>query len=99
MTLVSAWAHLEYLSIGAANNWRPQSTQSCITPDGLIQLLQTRLSLRHVALHMDTRGYTKPPPEGMASEPRLDGAAHIVDQRPQLVDRRNMLARRLRVLF
>ncbi|KAF8555289.1 hypothetical protein OG21DRAFT_1483962 [Imleria badia] len=56
LVLASAWPHLERFSIIIAYGW---DTSAGITPDGLVQLLQTCPSLREVALAIDTRGYTE----------------------------------------
>ncbi|KAF8441658.1 hypothetical protein L210DRAFT_3644912 [Boletus edulis BED1] len=59
LTLVSTWPHLEALLINAVWGW---NTQGGITPNGLLQLLQTCPSLTAIALVVDTRGYTDIPP-------------------------------------
>ena len=55
LTLVSAWPHLEKLYINEHWGW---NTPGGITPNGLLQLLQTCRLLSHVALAIDTRGFT-----------------------------------------
>ncbi|KAF8452840.1 hypothetical protein L210DRAFT_3755795 [Boletus edulis BED1] len=59
LTLASAWPRLEVLDINRGWGW---NTQGGITPNGLLQLLQTCPSLRWIALVIDTRGYTTIPP-------------------------------------
>ena len=56
LTLAPAWAHLEHLLINMRWGW---NTLGGITPDGLLQLLQTCRSLCDIALAIDARGYTK----------------------------------------
>ncbi|KAF8548440.1 hypothetical protein OG21DRAFT_1516298, partial [Imleria badia] len=56
LTLTSAWPHLEHLSINEDRGWR---TPGGITPNGLLQLLQTCPSLKGICLAIDTRGYTE----------------------------------------
>lgn len=56
LTLASAWPHLEQLVINARWGW---NTLGGITPNGLLQLLQTCQSLTEVAIAIDTRGYTE----------------------------------------
>ena len=54
VTLASAWPHLEGLLINAQRGW---NTPGGITPNRVVQLLQTCRSLSCVALAIDTRGY------------------------------------------
>ncbi|KAF8555281.1 hypothetical protein OG21DRAFT_1483955 [Imleria badia] len=56
LALALAWPHLEYLLINTDWGWR---TLGGITPNGLLQLLQTCRSLSRIALAIDTRGYTE----------------------------------------
>ncbi|KAF8126759.1 hypothetical protein EV363DRAFT_1401570 [Boletus edulis] len=59
LTLASAWPRLDVLDINRGWGW---NTQGGITPNGLLQLLQTCPSLHWIALVIDTRGYTTIPP-------------------------------------
>ncbi|KAF8559470.1 hypothetical protein OG21DRAFT_738776 [Imleria badia] len=61
LTLASAWPHLENLVINEFSGW---NALGGITPDGLLQLLQTCRSLNCIALAIDTRDYTELPPSG-----------------------------------
>lgn len=54
LTLAAAWPRLEDLSINRTRGW---NTQSGMTPNGLLQLLQICRSLRYIAMVLDTRGY------------------------------------------
>ncbi|KAF8555282.1 hypothetical protein OG21DRAFT_1483956 [Imleria badia] len=56
LALASAWPHSEHLSINDEWGW---NTLGGITPNGLLQLLQTCRSLGEIALAIDTRGYTE----------------------------------------
>ena len=56
LAFASTWPHLEYLTINVNWGWH---TPGGITPNGLLQLLQTCQSLSRVALAIDTRGYTE----------------------------------------
>ena len=56
LTLASAWPHLEKLSINPTFGW---GTLGGITPDGFLQLLQMRPSLKSVSLAFDVQGYTE----------------------------------------
>ncbi|KAF8441724.1 hypothetical protein L210DRAFT_3644963 [Boletus edulis BED1] len=58
LALASAWPNLEYLAINDGWGW---NTPDGITPNGLLQLLQTNPSLKAVSLVMGTRGYTEVP--------------------------------------
>lgn len=62
LTLASAWPQLENFVINAEWGW---NTPGGITPDGLLQLLQTCPSLRWIALAIDTRHYTELPSSGL----------------------------------
>ena len=55
LTLASAWPRLECLIINDGWGW---GTLGGITPNGLLQLLQTCPSLSRAALAIDTRGYS-----------------------------------------
>ncbi|KAF8434138.1 hypothetical protein L210DRAFT_327799 [Boletus edulis BED1] len=59
LTLVSAWPYLQELLINRKWGW---NTLGGITPNGILQLLQTCQSLSRIALTIDTRGYTEIPP-------------------------------------
>ena len=59
LTLASACPRLERLTINEKWGW---GTLGGITPNGLLQLLQTCRSLCWISLAIDTRGYTKSPP-------------------------------------
>ncbi|KAF8123023.1 hypothetical protein EV363DRAFT_1455953 [Boletus edulis] len=59
LTAVSVWPHLEKLCINVQWGW---NTLGGITPNGLVQLLQTCPSLTSLSLAIDTRGYTAIPP-------------------------------------
>ena len=61
--LIPAWPNLEHLLINEYFGW---NTRGGITPDGLVQLLQTCRSLRAIAIAIDTRGYTEVPPTSRA---------------------------------
>lgn len=76
LELTSAWPHLEHLVINTYSGW---NSQSGITPNALLELLQTCPSLRWIALAMDTQGYTRPPPSGSKAslELRLPPALSI----------------------
>ncbi|KAF8549233.1 hypothetical protein OG21DRAFT_1515452 [Imleria badia] len=56
LALASAWPHLETLFINEECGW---NTPCGITPDGLIQLLQTCRSLSMIGLAINTLGYTE----------------------------------------
>ena len=56
LELVSKCPRLEDLRINEHWGW---NSRGGITPGGLVQLLQTRQSLRRLALLIDTRGYTE----------------------------------------
>ncbi|KAF8555890.1 hypothetical protein OG21DRAFT_1495914 [Imleria badia] len=64
LALVSSWPHLETLYINIIWGW---NTLGGITPNGLLQLLQTCRSLSSFALAVDTRGYTELPPSGSSA--------------------------------
>ena len=55
LLLASSWPHLEQFWINQSRGW---NTSGGITPNGLVQLLQTCPSLSRIALAMDTHGYT-----------------------------------------
>ena len=59
LMLASTWPKLEHLLINADWGW---NSLGGITPDGLVQLLQTCRSLSGIALAFDTRGYTESHP-------------------------------------
>ncbi|KAF8128360.1 hypothetical protein EV363DRAFT_1400550 [Boletus edulis] len=59
LTAVSVWPHLEKICINVQWGW---NTLGGITPNGLVQLLQTCPSLTSFSLVVDTRGYTAIPP-------------------------------------
>lgn len=59
LELASAWPKLAYLLINLDYGWKSHG----ITPGGLVRLLQTCRSLSQLALVLDTRGYTKVPPD------------------------------------
>ncbi|KAF8547953.1 hypothetical protein OG21DRAFT_1449763 [Imleria badia] len=61
LTLASTWPHLEDLFINVNWGW---NTLCGITPNGLLQLLQTCRSLSRICLAIDTRGYVELPPHG-----------------------------------
>jgi hypothetical protein len=56
LMLASAWPKLEHFLINEDWGW---NSRGGITPDGLLQLLQTCRSLSGIALALDTRGYTE----------------------------------------
>ncbi|KAF8549993.1 hypothetical protein OG21DRAFT_1525453 [Imleria badia] len=56
LTLASAWPRLEQLVISERCGW---GTPGGVTPNGLLQLLQTCWSLSEIGLVIDTRGYTE----------------------------------------
>ncbi|KAF8550694.1 hypothetical protein OG21DRAFT_386347 [Imleria badia] len=56
LTLALAWPHLEHLLINVEWGW---NTPGGITPNGLLQLLQTCPSLSEIGLAIDTQGYTE----------------------------------------
>ncbi|KAF8555283.1 hypothetical protein OG21DRAFT_918015 [Imleria badia] len=56
LALASAWPRLKHLVINTQWGW---NTLGGITPNGLLQLLQTCRSMSRVALAIDTRGYTE----------------------------------------
>ena len=56
LTLASAWPHLEQFVINEECGW---ATPGGITPNGLLQLLQTCRPLSEIGLAIDTRGYTE----------------------------------------
>ena len=58
LELATAWPRLENLKINSDWGWR---TSGGITPNGLLQLLQTCRLLSQIALAIDTRGYTESP--------------------------------------
>ncbi|KAF8124903.1 hypothetical protein EV363DRAFT_1586640 [Boletus edulis] len=62
LALASAWPNLESLDINVDWGW---DAPNGITPNGLLQLLQTCPSLCQVHLAMDTRGYTDLPPSNL----------------------------------
>lgn len=67
LELASAWPQLEHLAINNQSGWNSEETVfGGITPDGLVQLLQTCPLLYYIALVIDTRGYT------IASDSALD---------------------------
>ena len=74
LTLASAWPKLEDLQINTSWGW---NSQYGITPCGLIRLLQTCRSLNHIALRLNTRGYTQVPPSdvpgslGLSLQPKV----------------------------
>ncbi|KAF8555287.1 hypothetical protein OG21DRAFT_919477 [Imleria badia] len=78
LVLASAWPHLEQFSIISAYGW---NTSDGITPDGLVQLLQTCPSLREVALAIDTRGYTefRESPASLGSTFPRTLSIHVID--------------------
>ncbi|KAF8123021.1 hypothetical protein EV363DRAFT_1229779 [Boletus edulis] len=55
LTAVSVWPHLEKLCINVQWGW---NTLGGITPNGLVQLVQTCPSLTSFSLAVDTHGYT-----------------------------------------
>jgi hypothetical protein len=55
-----AWSYLEHLCINKYWGWGTQMVDG-ITLDGLVWLLQTCLSLGHLALTINMRGYTQAP--------------------------------------
>ena len=59
LTLALACPRLECLTINEVWGW---GTSGGITPNGLLQLLQTCRSLYRISLAIDTRGYTRSPP-------------------------------------
>ncbi|KAF8441670.1 hypothetical protein L210DRAFT_3644925 [Boletus edulis BED1] len=61
LALASVWPNLERFVINSDWGW---NTLGGITPNGLLQLLQRCQSLNWIALAMDTRGYSEPPPSG-----------------------------------
>ena len=62
LALASAWPHLEDLSINSHSGW---DMPGGITPNGLLQLFQKCQSISHIAIVIDTRGYTEPPTIGL----------------------------------
>lgn len=56
LTLAKAWPHLERLFINEEWGW---GIAGGITPNGLLQLLQTCRSLNDIALTIDVRGFTE----------------------------------------
>ncbi|KAF8555294.1 hypothetical protein OG21DRAFT_920419 [Imleria badia] len=56
LTLASGWPHMEHLLINTDWGW---NTLGGITPNGLLQLLQTCPSLSDIALAIDTRDYAE----------------------------------------
>ncbi|KAF8142028.1 hypothetical protein EV363DRAFT_1426021 [Boletus edulis] len=56
LTLASAWPRLKTLFINLTRGWE---TFRGITPNGLLQLLQTCPSLSQIAIAIDTRAYTE----------------------------------------
>ena len=58
LALTSTWPYLETLAINRGWGW---IVPSGITPDGLLQLLQTCPALAWITLAIDTRGYTECP--------------------------------------
>ncbi|KAF8546969.1 hypothetical protein OG21DRAFT_1501772 [Imleria badia] len=85
LTLASAWPHLEHLLINIDWGW---NTLGGITPNGLLQLLQTCQSLDRIALAIDTRGYTELPPSGspasvglpLSRKPFIDVLDSIIEE-------------------
>ncbi|KAF8436244.1 hypothetical protein L210DRAFT_3452279 [Boletus edulis BED1] len=59
LTLASSWPRLQHLQINEDWGW---NSQGGLTPGGLLRLLQTCRSLSHIAILLDTRGYTRFPP-------------------------------------
>jgi hypothetical protein len=66
LVLASAWPQLENLLINKVWGWN-RNRGGGITPDGLLQLLQTCRSLSQIALAIDTQGYTELPPRGSSA--------------------------------
>ncbi|KAF8125164.1 hypothetical protein EV363DRAFT_1176649 [Boletus edulis] len=60
LALALSWPNLENLAIN--EDWGWNTVDDGITPNGLLQILQTCPSLSLVAIAMDTRGYTELPP-------------------------------------
>ncbi|KAF8415819.1 hypothetical protein L210DRAFT_3767970 [Boletus edulis BED1] len=68
LALASTWPYIEHLAINADFGW---NTPGGITPNGLLQLLQTCRSLSRISLAIDTQGYTEMPASGSLANPGL----------------------------
>ena len=78
LELASAWPHLEYLLINEGSGWK---TEGGITPNGLLQLLQTLKLLHHFCLAIDSRGFTETPPALASTRiaPRIHFSVDVAD--------------------
>lgn len=78
LTLASAWPRLEDIYINDQWGW---NTLGGITPNGLLQFLQTCQSLCRVGLVIDTRGFTKVPESPESFGFTLLSHINVIDSR------------------